>query len=268
MKQIVYALSDSSGETTTIFSRSMIAQFPMLEIEQKRFSFIQNLQTLKEIFHQAKKDQAIVFYTLNNPEYDQMVKEITQSQQILAFDILNPYLKKIEAYTHQKASREIGAARKLSAQYFKRIKAIDFAAENDDGKNPKSILDADIVVLGVSRTSKTPLSFFLANKNYKVTNIPLVPSVEAPAELWQIDHKKIVGLTTNENILQKIRQERMLAYGLQATTNYSDTAKIHAELNYANSLYKKLNCLVINVANRSIEETAAIIENKLNFDKV
>lgn len=108
MKQIVYALSDSSGETATIFSRSMIAQFPMLEIEQKRFSFIQNLQTLKEIFHQAKKDQAIVFYTLNNPEYDQMVKEITQSQQILAFDILNPYLKKSKLIPIRKLPAKLG----------------------------------------------------------------------------------------------------------------------------------------------------------------
>ncbi|AXX64430.1 MAG: kinase/pyrophosphorylase [Lactobacillus sp.] len=268
MKQIIYAISDSSGETATIFSRSMIAQFPMLEVEQKRFSFINSAQTLQEIFTQAKKDHAIIFYTLNNPEYDQIVKKLTQEHQVLAFDILNPYLKRIEAFTHQQASHEIGAARKLSAQYFDRIKAIDFAAENDDGKNPKSMLEADVVLLGISRTSKTPLSFFLANKQIKVMNLPLVPSVQLPKELWQVDPKKIVGLTTNEDVLQQIRQQRMIAYGLKPTTNYSDTSKIQAELKYADDLYQKLGCLVINVANRSIEETAAIIENRLNLNSI
>lgn len=266
MKQVIYAMSDSSGETSAGFARSMLAQFPTIEIQLKRFAFVKNVAEAQQILQQALTDQAIIFYTLTHREFDDLVKKFTWEHNILAFDILNPYLDKLEAYTHQKASHEIGAARKLNSQYFERIAAIDFAAENDDGKNPHSITRADVVLLGISRTSKTPLSFFLANQRIKVTNIPLMPQVQLPDEIWQIAPQKIVGLTNDEEVLQKIRQQRMIAYGLKPTTAYSDVHKIRAELKYADQIYQKLGCLVINVANKSIEEIAAIITNKLNLN--
>ncbi|WP_228765681.1 pyruvate, water dikinase regulatory protein [Bombilactobacillus apium] len=265
MKQAVYAISDSSGETSAGFSRSMMAQFPEIEIKQRRFGFVQTTAELNHILQQAVVEDAILFYTLSHRELDEIVKDFTHRNNLLAFDILNPYLDRIGQRFQQHPSHEIGAARKLNAQYFDRIAAIDFAAENDDGKNPRSMLHADVVLLGISRTSKTPLSFFLANQHIKVTNLPLVPQAQLPPELWQVDPKKIVGLTNDEEVLQKIRQERMLAYGLQATTAYSDTAKIQAELDYADQLYQKLNCLVINVANKSIEEVASIITSELKL---
>ncbi|UQS81534.1 kinase/pyrophosphorylase [Bombilactobacillus folatiphilus] len=266
MKQIVYTISDSSGETATNFARSMMAQFNEIDTTQKRYSFIKDIDQLTRILQHAQQDQALVFYTLSNPEFDQIVKNFDHDKHMLCFDILSPYLTMIEAFTGQKASHEIGAARKLSTQYFKRIEAIDFAAENDDGKNPHSMVEADVVLLGISRTSKTPLTFYLANQEIKVMNLPLVPSVQLPDELWEIDPQKIVGLTNDEEVLRKIREERMLSYGLKAQTNYSSTEKIQQELQYAQNLYDQLGCLVINVANKSIEEVAAIIEEKLQLN--
>ena len=132
--------------------------------------------------------------------------------------------------------------------------------------NNKAVSKADIVILGISRTSKTPLSMFLANQNYKVANLPLVPEAHIPDLLWQVDPKKIVGLTNDRKILNSIRRERMIAYGLNPETAYSRIDRIDEELAFAKELYEKLGCLVINVATKSIEETAAIIVNTLEIN--
>jgi regulator of PEP synthase PpsR (kinase-PPPase family) len=163
-------------------------------------------------------------------------------------------------------TRELGAQHHLNENYFKRIKAIEFAVQYDDGKDPKGFLKADIVLLGVSRTSKTPLSLFLANKNLKVANLPIVPQAKIPDEIFQVDPNKIVGLTNNAEIINQIRAERMLSYGLDPETAYSNIDNVKAELAYANDLYEKLGCVVINVAKLSIEETAAMILDSLNLE--
>ena len=163
-------------------------------------------------------------------------------------------------------SREPGALHSLNKNYFKRIKAMEFAVKYDDGKDPRGFLEADIVLLGVSRTSKTPLSLFLANKNLKVANLPLVPQAHIPKQLFEIDPKKIVGLTNDPDILNSIRKERMITYGLNPDTAYSDIDKIREELAFANDLYQKLGCVIINVASLSIEETAAMILQALDLE--
>ena len=154
----------------------------------------------------------------------------------------------------------------LEENYFRRIKAMEFAVKYDDGKNPRGFLEADVVLLGVSRTSKTPLSLFLANKNLKVANLPLVPQAHIPKEIWEVDSKKIVGLTNDPEVLNGIRKKRMIAYGLNPDTAYSDIDKIKEELEFANALYQKLDCVVINVATLSIEETASLIMDALNLE--
>ena len=128
---------------------------------------------------------------------------------------------------------------------------------------PSGFLKADIVLLGVSRTSKTPLSLFLANRGYKVANLPLVPKTHIPDQIYQVDPKKIFGLTNDPSILNNIRRERMISYGLNPDTTYSNMDNIQAELDFAMELYKKLGCPIINVANKSIEETATLIMESL-----
>ncbi|UQS83538.1 pyruvate, water dikinase regulatory protein [Bombilactobacillus thymidiniphilus] len=265
MKQIIYAISDSSGETANNFARSMLAQFSDIQTIQKRFSFVQDTNEIHKIMQSAQSESAIIFYTLNNKTLDDAMQDYASDTSILLFDVLNPYVKDIETFTKKKATHVIGSSRQLTARYFKRIEAIDFAAANDDGKNPHGILEADVILLGISRTSKTPLSFFLANEGIKAMNWPLVPGVQLPPEIWQIDAQHIVGLTNDEEVLRKIREERMRAYGLTTENNYSNIDKIRQELQAASDLYDKLGCLVLNVANKSIEEIAAVIENKLHL---
>lgn len=201
------------------------------------------------------------------PEFVQFANQYCQENDLFCMDILSPVVNELSKRSGIDPTRLPGAMHSLNQEYFNRIAAMEFAVKYDDGKDPKGFLEADIVLLGVSRTSKTPLSLFLANKNLKVANLPLIPQAHIPKELWEVNPKKIVGLTNNPEILNKIRQERMKAYGLNPNTAYSDINKINEELAFANKLYEKLGCLVINVADLSIEETASIILQELNLEE-
>ena len=148
----------------------------------------------------------------------------------------------------------------MDEKYFGRIEAIEFAVKYDDGKDQHMLHEADLVLAGISRTSKTPLSIYIANKMYlKVLNIPLVPEVKPPKELFEIPKKKIIGLTNSVEMLNKIRTERVKCIGLRNGSSYSSLSRIIEELNYADSIMKKLGCPVIDVSKKAIEETAQMI---------
>ena len=148
----------------------------------------------------------------------------------------------------------------MDEKYFGRIEAIEFAVKYDDGKDQHMLHEADLVLVGISRTSKTPLSIYIANKMYlKVLNIPLVPEVEPPKELFEIPKKKIIGLTNSIEMLNKIRTERVRCIGLRNGSNYSSLSRIIEELNYAEKIMKKLGCPIIDVSQKAIEETAQVI---------
>ena len=148
----------------------------------------------------------------------------------------------------------------MDDKYFGRIEAIEFAVKYDDGKDQHMLHEANLVLVGISRTSKTPLSIYIANKMYlKVLNIPLVPEVEPPKELFEIPKKKIIGLTNSIEMLNKIRTERVRCIGLRNGSNYSSLSRIIEELNYAEKIMKKLGCPIIDVSQKAIEETAQVI---------
>jgi regulator of PEP synthase PpsR (kinase-PPPase family) len=147
----------------------------------------------------------------------------------------------------------------LDDEYFRRVEAIEFAVKYDDGKDPRGLLRADVVLVGVSRTSKTPLSMFLAHKRLKAANVPLVPEVEPPEELFEVNPRKVIGLTISPDELNLIRTERLKALGLRAQANYAALERILVELEYAEKIMKKIGCPVINVSNKAVEETASII---------
>ncbi|MDU3828236.1 MAG: pyruvate, water dikinase regulatory protein, partial [Peptostreptococcus sp.] len=155
--------------------------------------------------------------------------------------------------------REPGVIRKMDKSYFDRIEAIEFAVKYDDGKDPRGVLKADVVLVGISRTSKTPLSMYLANKQLKVANVPLVPEVPIPKELMEVETKRIIGLTNSPDTLNRIRMERLRALGLSGAANYAKLERILEELDYSEEMMKTLKCPVINVSNKAIEETAGII---------
>lgn len=261
-----FVISDSAGETATKLAQATMAQYPSIEFSLFRRTFVTDPETLQRALNDALSEQALVLHTLINQELVNLTNDFCQKNKLYSFDVLTPPIAEIERLTGIKPTRQPGALHLLNENYFKRIKAMEFAVKYDDGKDPRGFLEADVVLLGISRTSKTPLSLFLANKNLKVANLPLIPQAHIPKQLWEIDPKKIVGLTNNPDILNNIRKERMRSYGLNPDTAYSDIEKIRAELEFANELYEKLGCVVINVASLSIEETASLILNELELE--
>lgn len=262
----IFVVSDSSGETAISTLQTAISQFPKIKVKIKRFPFTTSKERLLTILETAKEQHALIFHTLMKHDFSSIIIDFCRQNNLTQYDALNSAIATLSAVTGQQPVQEPGINHSLTDAYFDRIAAMEFAVTNDDGKNPAGFLAADLVLVGVSRTSKTPLSLFLANQNFRVANLPLVPHTEVPKELWDVDPAKIVGLTNSPAILEKIRQQRLISYGMNPDSNYTDQKQIHQELEHANEIFKKLGCLVINVANKSIEETATLITTELGLD--
>ncbi|WP_027108477.1 pyruvate, water dikinase regulatory protein [Lacticigenium naphthae] len=260
---IIYVISDSVGGTASNLAQAALVQFPEIQADIRNFSFIQTDEKLVSVLNQAREVNAIVLHTLVTDNLNDITEKYCIENELTCYDLMNPLVSELSRRSNLKPTKKPGALHKMDETYFERISSIEFAVKYDDGKDPKGFLEADIVILGVSRTSKTPLSMFLANQNYKVANLPLMPESSIPDEIWEVDSNKIVGLMNDREKLASIRRERMVSYGLNPENTYSSLERIDRELDYATKLYKKLNCLTINVSSKSIEETAAIIINKL-----
>ncbi len=192
-------------------------------------------------------------------ELKEYLLEKANEADIKTVDIMGPMMEAFESMYHAKPRMEPGLVRKLDEEYFRKVEAIEFAVKYDDGKDPRGILKADVVLIGVSRTSKTPLSMYLAHQRIKVANVPLVPEVEPSEELFNISNKKIVGLKINPDKLFGIREERLKSLGLAVHANYANFERILEELDYSEKIMKRVGCPVIDVSNKAIEETANII---------
>lgn len=261
-----YVISDSVGETARKVVQAVIAQFPGTATSVHPYPFIRNVEDLQEVLLKAKENNGIIVHTLVIDDLSNYTAEYCQKENLRCHDILNDLVTEVMTLTDEKPTKRAGAVHRLDDEYFNRISAIEFAVKYDDGKDPKGLIEADLVLLGISRTSKTPLSMFLANKNVKVANLPILPEARIPEELWEVNPRKIVGLTNDIETLTNFRRERMLSYGLPPETVYTNSDRIKQELEFALDLYQKIGCSVINVAQRSIEETAEIILQNILAD--
>ncbi|CCI87862.1 pyruvate, water dikinase regulatory protein [Lactobacillus gigeriorum] len=263
----IIIISDAAGDTAFNNATAAAAEFPDAKVNYRRYPFITDLDKLNETFEEIEKfPNLVIIYSLVKDEMQLPVIRFAREHNIQSVDIFSPVVEALQATTGMRPMQKIGAQHNLNQKYFDRISAMEFAVMYDDGKDPKGFLEADVVLLGVSRTSKTPLSLFLANKNLKVANLPLVPQTHIPKEIYQVDPKKIIGLTNDPSVLNEIRRQRMISYGLNPDTTYSSMDSINEELESAKKLYRKLGCYVVNVAHRSIEETAALIMHHLGVE--
>lgn len=257
---IIYVISDSVGETAEQVTKAALSQFSIEnDCEVRRFPYVVDEKFLKEVLESGKNEGAMIIYTLVSENLLNIAKTFCDNEELSHVDLMTPLLEQISNKTGVKPKREPGVIRKLDESYFKRVEAIEFAVKYDDGKDPRGILKSDIVLLGISRTSKTPLSMYLANKNIKVANVPLVPEIPIPKEVFEIDPKKIIGLTNTPEKLNSIRQERLKALGLSSNASYANLERILQELDYSEKIMKKVGCPVIDVSSKAIEETAGII---------
>jgi len=198
-------------------------------------------------------------YTIISPVLRRKLKELTKLVNVTVVDIIGPMLQGVSKITETEPTMKPGMIHRLDEEYFKRVEAIEFAVKYDDGKNPLGFLKADIVIVGVSRTSKTPLSMYLAHKRIKAANLPLVPEVNLPSELFEIPPYKIVGLIIDPFKLNFIRSERLRAMGLDANASYANIERINEELEYARGVMRRIHCPIIDVSSKAIEETANLI---------
>lgn len=255
-KLIVYVVSDSIGETAEFVVKAVSSQFNSGHVDIRRVPFVNDVETIHEVLEEASLGKAMIAYTLVLPELRRVIREESKKLNIVAVDVMGPMMDAFSELIGVDPHMEPGLIRRLDEEYFRRVAAIEFAVKYDDGKDPRGILLADVVLIGVSRTSKTPLSMYLANKHLKVANLPLVPEVEPPEELFWIPAGKIIGLTIKPRQLSEIRKERLKALGLHGQANYASYERILEELDYAEKIMRKLGCPIFDVSNKAVEEVA------------
>jgi [pyruvate, water dikinase]-phosphate phosphotransferase / [pyruvate, water dikinase] kinase len=251
----IHVVSDSTGETAARFAEAVERQFPDEEFEIVRHPRITSVDDVQLAAARARGRRAVLMYTLVENEFRDAMRTLCRRYRLHYCDLLGHPIDAVARVSGQPATMTPAAQPVLDSSYFKRMAAIEFAVRFDDGVGAGGLADADIVLVGVSRSSKTPLSIYLGYLGYKTANVPIVPGVEPPHQLEEIDPIKIVGLTIDAENLAEIRSER--ARGMRgAKRRYADLAEIYAELERAEEIHRRLGCPVIEVSNLAIEETA------------
>lgn len=255
----IIIVSDSLGETASHVVRATMNQFYDKDYIVKKYNYIRDVDAVIKIVDEAAQGRSLILFTMVlEPLRDALIQRATACG-VMYHDILSPALKQFELFFDDTAVRKPGTMYKLDDDYFERVAAIEFAVKYDDGKDLRGLKYADIVLIGISRTSKTPLSMYLSHKNVKVANVPLVPEIPVAKEIFEVSKKKLIGLTNSPEKLNEIRMERLRAMGLSQNSEYATQMRILQELEFSDKLYKQLGCPVIDVANKAIEETASII---------
>lgn len=260
---VIYVISDALGETAEFVSRAAAAQFNGIKIKIRRVPYVQEETHIDEILEEAVEEQAILAYTIVVQDLRLYIERRAKEKNLVTIDILSPLITAIAEKTGSQPRNIPNIIHRLDEQYFRKIEAVEFAVKYDDGKDPRGALYADVVLIGVSRTSKTPLSMYLAHKGIKTANIPIVPEVTPPRELFVISPKKIFGLVLDPHKLNQIRSERLKTLGLGASADYASLNRIMQELEYAEQVMKKIGCQIIDTTTRAVEETASIILQKI-----
>jgi regulator of PEP synthase PpsR (kinase-PPPase family) len=256
--QHIYICSDAVGETAEAVVKAAMRQFAFEHVKMKRIGHIKHEEEIAPIVEEAAHSGGFIAYTLVQPELRETMKEEALRQGVRAIDVLGPMMQAFIDTFNDAPKRQPGLLHTLDDDYFRRIDAVEFAVKYDDGKDTRGLQLAEVVLIGVSRTSKTPLSIYLAHKGIRVANLPLVPEVKVPPELTS-GGKLIVGLTMKPEKLAAVRTERLKAMGLPFSAQYASLERIHMELQFAETVMKSLGCPVIDVTEKAIEETSGTI---------
>src|SRR5947207_11675113 len=247
----LHIVSDSTGETAARLVSALEAQFPDQPFEEVRHPRVETLDDLRLAVNRAKGRAAVVVYTIVEPELREAMRMLCRSARLHYCDVLGHPIEAVARVSGMAAQMTPGARPPLNSAYFRRMEAIEFAVKYDDGMG-RGLDEADIVLVGVSRTSKTPLSMYLGYLGYKAANVPLVKGIDPPPELFGVDPAKIVGLTIDAKRLSEIRGERIR--WMRGDRKYADLVEIYAELEYAEQIHRRLGCPVLEVSELSIEE--------------
>ena len=251
----LHVVSDSTGETAARLVSALEAQFPEQPFVEVRHPRVEGVEDLARAVTRARGRPAVIVYTLVEPEWREAMRGLCRRARVHYCDLLGQPIESVRRVSGVAARMTPGARAVLNETYFRRMEAIEFAVKYDDGVGDRGLGEADIVLVGVSRTSKTPLSIYLGYMGYKVANVPVVKDIEPPAELFTTEAAKIVGLTIDAQRLGEIRRVRVRNMG-GSNRQYAELLEIYEELDQAAALHRRLGCPVIDVSELSIEETA------------
>ena len=260
MKLQIYIISDASAISLIDIVKTTMANFNK-PYEIKLFDRINNNEKLNKLLASIEdSDNTIIYHSFRDSKVNDYVKKFLANNNLKQIGLLDCSINQMAGILENKVNKRLDREYSL---HQKRIDALDFALNFDDGQDFRGLAFCDIAIIGVSRSSKTPLSMFLASKGLKVSNIPIIVDSKVPKELFEIDPEKIFGLTIDKGVLKKIREERLKSLGLSKDSLYSSEERINREIDYALELMNDLGCTIIDVTYRSIEETSEIIVNKL-----
>jgi [pyruvate, water dikinase]-phosphate phosphotransferase / [pyruvate, water dikinase] kinase len=255
----LHLVSDSTGETLIAASRAASAQYQGVASIEHVYPLVRTPAQLDRVITEIENAPGIVLFTLVDSDLSRRLEESCESSGSPCLSVLGPILTLFKSYLGQNSTPRAGAQHMLNADYFKRIDALNFSMMSDDGQLPENLEHADIVLVGVSRTSKTPTSIYLANRGYKTANIPLVPHAPLPHALIHLQHPLVVGLVASADRIVQIRQNRLLSLNTDAQTDYVDRVAVAEEIAASRRLFAERAWPTIDVSRRSIEETAAAV---------
>ena len=267
-KYNVYLVSDSTGETLDRIFLSLKSQFKNFDYNKKEFAFVRTEQQIDKIIKECNEvENSLILYTIVETKLAKYISNESQKNDVPCFGILGNLILSFSKLLNQKAIHKPSAQHVLDDDYYKRIEAIQFTMAHDDGKKTDDIKDADIILLGVSRTSKTPTSIYLANRGYKTINIPLVLDQKIPEELIKNKSVCVIGLVADPERLVDIRRNRVAMMREHKFREYTELDYIKKEVNDSKNLFKKNNWPIIDVTRKSVEETAASILKIIEIKK-
>ncbi|GAM11215.1 putative pyruvate, phosphate dikinase regulatory protein [Geobacter sp. OR-1] len=263
--QHLYLLSDSTGETVERVVRAALSQFQGGNSRLHRLSGLRSRSDIDDALAGPKGTPGLIIYTLVNPDLAEYLRNEVEHYGLDAIDLISPLLYKLSDLLGRAPREEPGLLHQVDTEYFKRVEAVNFTVKQDDGQELRHLYRADMVLVGVSRTSKTPLSIYLAHKGYKVANVPLVKGIEPPRELFEIDQKKVVGLLIDAKRLVELRSARLRNLRQNPRGSYADYEVVEDELEWCRRIYRRNpQWQVIDVTNKSVEESAAEILKRVN----
>ena len=264
----ILAVSDSIGETANQVAVAAASQF-VEKVEVKRIPYIKTLEDVEEVIKCAEEcERVIIVSTIITVNVREYLTQKAMEKNISVMNVLGPIINIASNILNTQPTYNPGAMRQTDEEYYKRIEAMEFAMQYDDSKDYRGLKNADVVLIGLSRTSKTPLCMYLANKGVKAINIPLMPEVGVPEELFEVDRKKVFGLTINPLRLIEIRKRRLDKFHrLTSDIEYAGDARVLEELEYADKIMRKVGCKIVDVTERAIEDTALIILNSIGYNK-
>lgn len=257
----IFVLSDSIGTSGEQLSRKIMSQFRQANLDLQVISHVREISHLQPIVEQVAAAQGTLVNTLINPQLTQTLHSLAKTYDVYVVDIVSDFLERLSTVTGMQPEGKPGLYRELHAAYFRRIAAIEFTLGHDDGVNFKGWSAADIVLTGVSRVGKTPLSMYLAMLGWKVANVPLAVGVMPHDELFAIDRERVIGLTIDPDKLLQHRQIRQQSLGVSGKSDYNNLAKLYDEIDYARKIFRRGGFRVLDVTNMPIEASADKIVN-------